>query len=227
VQLGFHPDTPVRLVGGDPGVIELPTIPTTLQQAQAVAQNILEKLQELPLDQLFAHLMQTIQGVNRVVNAPEIPEVIRSLTAMQAEILQLVRQIDAGVVPLLSEMRTASAAARTLLTDLQPLVRRVDGQIVPLSDGAKQTLETARTVLKDSQQLVRNVDSRVIRLTDSFTDTAKAAQATMVTAQRRLDENLVITLQEMTAAMRSIRVLVDYLERNPSALLTGKGGDRR
>ncbi len=107
------------------------------------------------------------------------------------------------------------------------MVRRVDGQVVALSDGAKQTLETARTVLKDSQQLVRNVDSRVIRLTDSFTDTAKAAQATMVTAQRRLDENLVITLQEMAAAMRSVRVLVDYLERNPSALLTGKGGDRR
>jgi hypothetical protein len=48
-----------------------------------------------------------------------------------------------------------------------------------------------------------------------------------VTAQRRLDENLVITLQEMAAAMRSIRVLGDYLERNPSALLTGKSGDRR
>jgi paraquat-inducible protein B len=114
VQLGFHPDTPVRLVGGDPGVIELPTIPTTLQQAQAVAQNILEKLQELPLDQLFAHLMQTMQGVNRLVNAPETADLMRSLTAMQTEILQLVRQIDAGVVPLLSEMRTTSAAARIL-----------------------------------------------------------------------------------------------------------------
>ncbi len=64
-------------------------------------------------------------------------------------------------------------------------------------------------------------------MTDGFTDAAKAAQATMVLAQRRLDDNLVITLQEMTAAVRSIRVLMDYLERNPNALLTGKGGDRR
>jgi paraquat-inducible protein B len=84
-----------------------------------------------------------------------------------------------------------------------------------------------RAVLKDGQQLVRNADGRVIRMTDSFTDTAKAAQATMVTAQRRLDDNLVVTLQEMSAAMRSVRVLMDYLERNPNALLTGKGGDRR
>ena len=44
----------------------------------------------------------------------------------------------------------------------------------------------------------------------------------MVTAQRRLDDNLVATLQEVTAAVRSIRVLVDFLERNPNALLTGR-----
>jgi paraquat-inducible protein B len=227
VQLGFFPDTPIRLVGADPDVPELPTIPTTLQQAQAAAQSILEKIQELPLDQLFAHFMQTLQGVDRLVNSPEVPEFMRSVNAAMADILRLVRQVEAGVAPVLDDARTTSVAARNALTDLQHLLRRVDGQIVPLTDGAKQTLDAARAVLKDSQQLVRNADGRVIRMTDSFTDTAKAAQATMVTAQRRLDDNLVAMLHEMSAAMRSVRVLMDYLERNPNALLTGKGGDRR
>jgi paraquat-inducible protein B len=227
VELGFFPDTPIRLVGGDLDIPELPTIPTTLQQAQAAAQSVLEKLQELPLDQLFAHVMQTIQGIDRLVNSPELPELVRSLNAAQADILRLVRQVETAIPPLLDEARTTSTVARTLLTDLQQLVRRVDGQVVPLADSTKQTLDTARAVLKDSQQLVRNADGRVTRLTDGFTDAAKAAQATMASAQRRIDDNLVLTLQEMTAAVRSIRVLMDYLERNPNALLTGKGGDRR
>jgi paraquat-inducible protein B len=227
VQLGFFPDTPVRVVGGDPDVPELPTIPTTFQQAQAAAQNVLEKIQELPLDQLFAHVMQTVQGVDRLVNSPELPELVRSLNAAQADILRLVRQVEAAIAPLRDDTKTTSAAARTLLTELQQLVRRVDGQVVPLADSTKQTLDAARAVLKDSQQLVRNTDGRITRLTDGFTDAAKAAQATMVSAQRRLDDNLVTTLQEMTAAVRSIRVLMDYLERNPNALLTGKSGDRR
>jgi paraquat-inducible protein B len=47
--------------------------------------------------------------------------------------------------------------------------------------------------------------------------------AQLVQAQRRLDE----TLREVSAAARAIRVLADYLERNPNALLFGKGGDRR
>ena len=101
-------------------------------------------------------------------------------------------------------------------------MRHLDAQIIPLSDGAKHTFEAARAVLKDSQQLVRNSDGKVTRMTDTLAETAKVAQTTMVTAQRRLDDNLVVTLQEVTAAVRSIRVLVDFLERNPNALLTGR-----
>jgi paraquat-inducible protein B len=227
VQLGFYPDSPVRLVGGDPDVLEMPTIPTTLQQAQAAAQSVLEKIQDLPLDRLFADLMQTIQGANRLVNSPELPTLITSVHDTMMETQKVLQRVDAGITPLLDGTQTMTAAARTLLVDLQQLVRRADGQIGPLADGAKQTLEAARATLKDSQQLVRNVDGRVGRLSDNVADTAKSAQATMVTAQRRIDDNLAVALQEMAAAARSIRVLTDYLERNPNALLYGKGGDRR
>jgi paraquat-inducible protein B len=227
VQLGFYPDTPIRLVGDDPDVPEMPTIPTTLQQAQAAAQDLLEKIQELPLDQLFTNFMQTIEGTNRLVNAPEVTALVRTMNETLIDVQRLVRQVDGQMGRVFDEVGGASAASRALLTDLQQLVRRLDGQIIPLANGAKQTMDAARAVLKDSQQLVRNADGKVIRMTESITDTAKATQATMVTAQRRLDDNLVVALQEVTAAVRAIRLLVDYLERNPNALLTGKGGDRR
>jgi paraquat-inducible protein B len=227
VQLGFYPDTAVRLVGGDPDTIELPTIPTTLQQAQAAVQDVMEKLKDLPLDQLFASVMETVQGINRLVNAPEVLALVRTLNETLVDVRRLVQQDGGKVVMVLNEVQGASAAARTLLTDLQQLTREVDSQIGPLADSAKQTLDGAKVIMKDGQQLVRNVDGRIGRLSDSFADTAKMAQTTLATAQRRLDDNLFIALQELTAAMRSIRVLADYLERNPNALLYGKGGDRR
>ena len=222
IQLGFYPDTPIRLVGADPDVPELPTIPTTLQQAQAAAQSILEKLQELPLDQLFVNFMQTVEGANRLVNAPEVLAAVRAMSETIIDVQHLVRQVDGQVGRVLDDLGGTTAASRALLTDVQQLVRRLDAQIIPLSDGAKHTFEAARAVLKDSQQLVRNSDGKVTRMTDTLAETAKVAQTTMVTAQRRLDDNLVVTLQEVTAAVRSIRVLVDFLERNPNALLTGR-----
>ena len=222
VQLGFYPDTPIRLVGEDPDVPELPTMPTALQQVQAAAQDILEKIKELPLDQLFANVMQTIEGANRLVNAPEVLAAVRAMSETMIDVQHLVRQVDGQVGRVLDDVGGASAASRAVLTDIQQLVRRIDGQIIPLADGAKHTLDAARALLKDSQQFVRNADGKVIRMTESFTDTAKTAQATLVTGQRRVDDNLVPALQEVTAAVRSIRALVDFLERNPNALLTGR-----
>jgi paraquat-inducible protein B len=227
VQLGFHPDTPLRFVGADPDVLEMPTIPTTLQQAQAAAQNILEKLQQLPLDQLFANFMQIVDGTNRLVNSPELHALVRTLNTTMTDVQRLVHQVDAHLLGVLDDVGGASAGVRALMADLQQLVRRVDGQVGPLADGAKQTLDAARATLKDGQQLVQHVDGRVTRLADGLTDTAKTAQITVAQTQKTLDDKLVGLLQELTAAARSIRLLADYLERNPTALVYGKGGDRR
>jgi phospholipid/cholesterol/gamma-HCH transport system substrate-binding protein len=227
VQLDFHPGTPVRLVGGAPAVPELPTIPTPLQQASQAAQEMLEKLQQLPLDQLFANVLEITQGLNRLVNAPELPDLLRSTADAATTAQQLAQRVDGQITRLLDDAGGATNAARLLMTDVQQLVRNVNGRVGPLADGAKETIEVARATLKDGQQLVRQLDGRIGRLTDGLGDTTKAAQTTLVRTQRTLDGDLSHALQEMTAAMRAIRLLADYLERNPNALVYGKGGERR
>jgi len=227
VQLDFHPGTPVRLVGGASKVPELPTIPTPLQQASQAAQEMLEKLQQLPLDQLFADVLGITQGLNRLVNAPEIPDLLRSAADTVTTAQQLAQRADGQIARLLNDAGGATNAARLLMTDVQQVVRNVNGRVGPVADGTKDMLEAVRAVMKDGQRLVRQLDGQIGRLTDSLGDTTKVAQTTLVHTQRTLDGDLSSALQEMTAAMRAIRLLADYLERNPNALLYGKGGDRR
>jgi paraquat-inducible protein B len=227
VQLGFHPGTPVRLVGGDGDVPEIPTIPSALAQASTAARNLLERLEQLPLDQLFAHLLGTVQGLDRLVNAPEVFAALRSLEHTLATTQQLLARVNGQVPGLLDEVGGTVTAARTVLTDLQQLVRHVDGHVTPLADGVQETLGTARATLRDGQQFLRHVDGRVARLAGGLEDTSEAARATLVQAQRRLDPQLSEALREVSAAARAVRVLADYLERNPHALVFGKGGERR
>jgi len=227
VQLGFHPGTPVRLVGGDGDVPEIPTIPAALAQASTAVRNLLERLEQLPLDQLFAHLLGTMQGLDRLVNAPEVFAALRSLAHTLATTQQLIARVDGQVPGLLDEVGGTVTATRTLLTDVQQLVRRIDGHVTPLADGVQETLGTARATLRDGQQFLRHVDGRVARLAGDLEDTSKVARATLVQAQRRLDPQLGDALQEVSAAARAVRVLADYLERNPNALVFGKGGERR
>jgi paraquat-inducible protein B len=228
IQMVFQPDTPIRLVGGVGEVPELPTVPTTLQQATQEAQELLKKLGELPLDQLFANVLGITEGLNRLVNAPETQGLIQGLSSTTTDVQELVRHLNGGIVRLLDDMDGISKAGSSLLTDAQQLVRRVDGQVVPLSNNMKETLDVTRGTVKDTQQLIRQVDSRIGRLMDGITETTKAAQATMAHTQRTVvDDKLAAALNEFTAAVRSFRLLADYLERNPNALLYGKGGDRR
>jgi paraquat-inducible protein B len=227
VQLGFHPDTPVRLVGDEGDIPELPTVPTTLQQASQAAQDILEKIKQLPLDQLFANVLGITQGMNSLVNSPEVVTLVRSLGSSSATIEELVQRVDSHLGRVLDDAEGTTTASRALVADMQQLVRTVITRVGPLADGTGETLAVARGTLKDGQELLRLTNSRVPRLMEGLTDTSKVAQTTLTQTQRRLDQDLVNVLQEVAAAARAIRLLADTIERNPSILVYGKGGDRR
>nr|MDJ0971532.1 hypothetical protein [Kiloniellales bacterium] len=74
------------------------------------------------------------------------------------------------------------------------------------------------------------VNKEVGPLVESLRRTSQAAEATLVSTEGMVGENsqirydLTQLLQELTEAARSIRLLADYLEQNPNALLSGKGG---
>jgi paraquat-inducible protein B len=217
----------VKLVGSDLDVPELPTVPTTLQQASAAAQEVLQKLGQLPLDQLFNNIMGVSDGLNRLLNAPELFTLIRALGNTATKVQQLVQRTNAQSAVLLDELAGAAVATRATITDVQRLVQHADSRVVPLSDNLKETLETARGILNDTQQLVRHIDGRLGPLLDGVSDTSKVAQATLVQTQRTVDRDVAVMLQELTSTARAFRLLADYLERNPNALLYGKGSDRR
>ena len=95
----------------------------------------------------------------------------------------------------------------------------------------------ARKTLQAIQDVVNSPDIK--QSLKSLRETLEAADATMVQATATLaaTENLVgpnsqaradlvELMRELKNAARSIRVLTDYLERHPEALIHGKGGPK-
>jgi paraquat-inducible protein B len=83
---------------------------------------------------------------------------------------------------------------RTLLARLDGLVKRAEGEILP---DVKKTLEDLQRVLKSTD-------------------------ATLVGKDAQAQQDLREALQEISRAAKAISGLVDYLERNPDALIRGK-----
>jgi hypothetical protein len=87
-----------------------------------------------------------------------------------------------------------------------------------------------RELLAETRKFLSNVDAQIGPLAASIKDAGDAATGTLRTVDRavdgdsRLGYEALRTLRDVADAARSIKALVDYLERHPDALLRGKGG---
>lgn len=130
----------------------------------------------------------------------------------------------------------------TLPSDLEKITRSVEGVInkiaaLPLETivaELKETVHTVNTLIK-SPAVGRAVTSLegVAPLIEGARKTADAAATTLqstgdlVGPNSQLRRDMTDLLRELKEAARSLRVLADYLERHPDALIRGKPGDLR
>jgi paraquat-inducible protein B len=118
------------------------------------------------------------------------------------------------------------------MTDVQQLVRNVNKQVEPMSASVTDAMSSVGN-------LARNTDGHVAALTGSLNETVGAARIALENAQETLKSvngmtspnspvgyELVKTLRELATAARALRVLADYLERNPNAVIFGKNEAR-
>jgi phospholipid/cholesterol/gamma-HCH transport system substrate-binding protein len=195
VALDFFPGTPIHLVqrtDGNYEYPEVPTLPTTLEQAKGAVDRILNKLDEIDFKELGANLQATLKGVNRTVNSPEIESALRSLA-------RVMPKVDEAVVNIRNLAGTTEAKVKILADDLQQT-----------SGDARLALKQAGDALKQTQETMKRAEAAVANI------------ETLSDLDSPVNYELVKGLRDISAAARSLRSLTDYLERNPRAPIFGK-----
>lgn len=90
------------------------------------------------------------------------------------------------------------------------------------------TLAEARRTAAAARVLIRDLDGRVDPIADSAVAALDQAKQTLESVETTLEPGsplsyqLAQTLRELQEAARSLRVLADYLERNPNSLVFGR-----
>lgn len=179
IQLDFRPDTPEDFVLTEESEYpEIPTLPTALEQVRSAAEHLMRRLDQLDVEGIVRSVSQSLDGIDRLVNAPALKATIESLPETVAN------------------MNKAIASVRDLTT-------RLDTQAGPFLASLKTTTDRTNDALDQMRVTLQNVQK--------FIDPASPLASQISSA-----------LQEMTGAARSVRLLADYLERNPSAVVRGK-----
>src|SRR4030095_12088469 len=131
------------------------------------------------------------------------------LPVMPSEITDLEQKLNGILVKLDklpyeaigTDVTKALVSLNQMLQGVDKEVNRLDGEITP---SLKMTLDGLRSTIGTADATLKNAD------------------ATLVGRDAPAQQDLRDALQEIARAARSLRVLTDFLERHPEALLRGK-----
>ncbi|HEX2933106.1 MAG TPA: MlaD family protein [Candidatus Binatia bacterium] len=195
VGLDFFPDTPIRLVqqpGARHQYPEIPTTPTSLELAQDAVTQILKKIEEIDFRGVAKALSDTVDGVKQLVNSP-------ALKASLVSLEKTIPQIDEAFV------------------SINKLSTNLDGKMASLTGNLEQTSDATREAMQAAAITLKQTDGAL-----------KAAEAALINVNGVVDQDsptfyeLRKSLREVSTAARSLRLLSNYIERNPRALIFGK-----
>ncbi|MGZ9032680.1 MAG: MlaD family protein, partial [Burkholderiaceae bacterium] len=200
IEISMQPGTAVKLVGGDPSVVEMPTVPSPIQQ-------LMGELQKIKLDQLVESANALITQVATIVSAPEVQELAPEVASLIAEARTLLVDLDAEIKPTVTSLRGATDAAKMMLDQGQDTLAKIDAGLSP--------------AIADVRQLVRELDAG-LPATLRRLDATLAAVDASVKPESAVMKDVRSALSQVANAARSLRKLADTLERDPSALIRGK-----
>jgi paraquat-inducible protein B len=137
--------------------------------------------------------------MDTAANPPEIPTTPGTSQELQATVASIARKLERlPLDEISSDLRRTLRSASTVLD-------RVDREIVPAARDtmvdARQAMIDARKALASVERTLSSVEPLPLEATDAMHEIGRAAQ--------------------------SFRVLADYLERHPEALIRGKKEDTR
>jgi paraquat-inducible protein B len=216
-------------------LLEIPTVPTTLQEVSNTVRQVLDKLAELPLEEMLRSFEGTLLGINRLVNAPEVLEAIHNLNVTLTGLQQVLQHADTQVTHVASSATTTLASLTKTATDIQQLVQQTQQLVQHVDKQLGQVASSAATTLGQAGKLTQTVNAQVLALAtrlsqmtegalqaiERLRETLTAAQQ-FVTPSAPVGYELVKTLREFSETARSLRVLANYLERHPNALVFGR-----
>jgi paraquat-inducible protein B len=194
IHLDFFPDTPVRLVGTEPGYSEIPTVESGLSEFMKTVQN-------LPLEEIADKVEKTLDGMEKLVNSPDTKETLVSIHQTVDEAHVFLRNLNSQVKPLATSTELTLSEARKLFKNGAQLAGDLDSRIPKLIASLESTSNAAGVTMK----------------------TANGALERFAGADSPIRSELIKTLNEFSAAARSFRILAQYLESHPESLIKGKG----
>ncbi len=201
INIDFYPDTPAQLIGIDQfrdkmpleEWWEIPSVATPLQELE-------KALGELNIKEITEDIRKAMDGIAKLASSPDLHEGISILKNTLLDVQKLARNLDSKVEPLTTSLDQTLVEARAGIGDARKLMNE---QAPALVSKIKKAAESATTALDHANTTLKSIED----LTKEGT---------------QLRHEVSAALTEIAAASRSVRVLADFIEQHPDAIIRGR-----
>lgn len=193
VDLDYHPNTKPVFRDQDGVYREIPTVRDDIQQVLDNVHKFFGKLKDFPIDELFEDMTESISGIEKIVNSPELANTLKGVD-------KFINSTDTQ--ELTKNLRHSILKLDATMDDIQTIVQNINQRVDPIANNLDATMDEMRIAIVEIQKTFTEVK-------DTVTDENTRHQ-------------LNAALKEFTDAARSFRVFVEYLERHPESFISGK-----
>ncbi|MEY4939760.1 MAG: hypothetical protein RIQ93_1495 [Verrucomicrobiota bacterium] len=172
----------------------VPALPSAISEFQTSLMEILTNLKKTDFAGLSRGLTALIADTRKQLNGLDLKAVVGQWKKTGEQIETLAANPD---------FKRTFENLNGAVTDLRATIAKLDAQVEPTSAQLNATIVEAKKTIQ------------------SFNATAEETRK-FVVAQGGLGDELVGSLQYLNEAAESVKRLVDFLERNPNALITGR-----
>lgn len=198
VEMGYfaHPNDPFLIVQNSGQYLEIPSQPSTLAELGASASSVMAELATLDVKGISEALRGTLETLESRLSSLDTDAWNENIVMLTDNLNSATSDLD--LKPLLDEIRVTNQTLSSLLSQADAAIDPVVGGYNSLVLNGEETLQA------------------VGRLTNNLNE--------LVDGREYIADRLGQTLLEFRESARAMRELLDYLERNPSSLITGKEG---
>ena len=204
VDLDKFLDKPAQFSGVSyQDLIELPSVPTTVDEIRNTAEEVVKKIKNLPLDQIVHDVADTLKDIRGIVGSEDAKRSTAALAKALEGIEKTMGTLNRNLEPLLRQTHQTVSNANGLVQDSRAMVQDVHREVKPILASTDKTLSAATAALNKAQAAITSVQGAVEGSVGP-------------------DSTLNETLIALKDAAHSIKNLTDYLERHPESLISGK-----
>jgi len=174
--------------------ISVPAVPSAISAFQASASEILANLKKVDFAGLSRELTGLLADARKQLDGLDIKGVAEQWKRTGSQVETLVSS---------PEVKQSLVNLNGAITDLRGVLAKLDAQVGPAGKELTETLAQAKTAIGS--------------LNDASTTARK-----FLASHSGIGDEVVGTLSQLNEAAAAVTRLADFLERNPSALLTGK-----